>query len=98
MFEGRTDVWLSSSYSTTLLTIPGEIGASERKRRLRYVEHQSVSLSTLTPASGWNAAFEYEGKTYAELPLEEKIRVGARGKALRKFLDWLADQPPVYEP
>ncbi|KAF7189941.1 Inosine triphosphate pyrophosphatase [Pseudocercospora fuligena] len=38
---------------------------------------------------GWDACFEYEGQTYAEMPKEEKNLISHRGKALQKLISWL---------
>ena len=38
---------------------------------------------------GWDAAFEYKGKTYAEMDKAEKNKVSHRGKALAKLQEWL---------
>jgi len=40
--------------------------------------------------TGWDPAFEYEGKTYAEMTKEEKNAISHRGKALAKLQAWLA--------
>ncbi|KIW16913.1 inosine triphosphate pyrophosphatase [Exophiala spinifera] len=42
------------------------------------------------PVFGWDAVFEYEGKTYAEMDKAEKNVVSHRGKALEKLKIWLA--------
>lgn len=39
--------------------------------------------------TGWDAAFEYEGQTYAEMAKEEKNKISHRGKALEKLKRWL---------
>jgi XTP/dITP diphosphohydrolase len=50
-------------------------------------------LITLTPRGdkgfGYDPIFEWEGRTLAELPLEEKSRISHRAKALALFRDWL---------
>ncbi|KAJ5150529.1 Ham1-like protein, partial [Penicillium coprophilum] len=43
------------------------------------------------PKFGWDAIFEYNGKTYAEMDKEEKNKVSHRGKALVKLQHWLAE-------
>ncbi|KAJ5373597.1 Ham1-like protein [Penicillium concentricum] len=40
---------------------------------------------------GWDAIFEYNGKTYAEMDKDEKNEVSHRGKALVKLQHWLAE-------
>jgi inosine triphosphate pyrophosphatase len=40
-------------------------------------------------ATGWDACFEYEGQTYAEMPKVEKNKISHRGKALAKLTEWL---------
>lgn len=40
-------------------------------------------------AFGWDSCFEYEGRTYAEMPKAEKNAVSHRGKALEKLKVWL---------
>ncbi|KAL4806025.1 inosine triphosphate pyrophosphatase-like protein [Aspergillus unguis] len=41
---------------------------------------------------GWDPIFEHNGKTYAEMPKEEKNKISHRGKALAKLQQWLAEQ------
>jgi len=41
---------------------------------------------------GWDACFEYEGQTYAEMPSDEKNRISHRGKALDKLKEWLKEE------
>jgi inosine triphosphate pyrophosphatase len=41
---------------------------------------------------GWDPAFEYEGRTYAEMTNEEKNKISHRGKALAKLQAWLQDK------
>lgn len=41
-----------------------------------------------TGGFGYDPIFEVEGKTLAELPLEEKIRMSHRARALAAFHDW----------
>lgn len=41
---------------------------------------------------GWDACFEYEGQTYAEMPKVEKNKISHRGRALAKLTDWLAKE------
>lgn len=48
-----------------------------------------VTKRTHRPA-GWDPAFEYEGKTYAEMTKEEKNAISHRGRALAKLQAWLA--------
>ncbi|KAI9826870.1 MAG: nucleoside triphosphate pyrophosphohydrolase ham1 [Thelocarpon impressellum] len=38
---------------------------------------------------GWDAVFEYEGQTYAEMDKIEKNKISHRGKALEKLKSWL---------
>lgn len=42
--------------------------------------------------SGWDACFEYEGQTYAEMRGEEKNKISHRGKALEKLKEWLKEE------
>jgi inosine triphosphate pyrophosphatase len=47
------------------------------------------------PGFGWNSAFEYEGKTYAEMTKEEKDKISAisgRRRALIDFQKWLSEK------
>ncbi|KAL9093308.1 MAG: hypothetical protein Q9165_004049 [Trypethelium subeluteriae] len=37
----------------------------------------------------WDSAFEYEGRTYAEMEKAEKNKISHRGKALAKLTEWL---------
>ncbi|RVX69513.1 Inosine triphosphate pyrophosphatase [Exophiala mesophila] len=39
---------------------------------------------------GWDAVFEYDGETYAEMDKDKKNQVSHRGKALTKLKAWLA--------
>nr|POE65301.1 inosine triphosphate pyrophosphatase [Quercus suber] len=41
---------------------------------------------------GWDACFEYEGQTYAEMPKEAKNEISHRGKALAKLVNWLKEE------
>ncbi|KAF2763616.1 Ham1-like protein [Teratosphaeria nubilosa] len=41
---------------------------------------------------GWDACFEYEGQTYAEMPKAEKNKISHRGKALAKLVEWLKQE------
>ncbi|KKA25978.1 hypothetical protein TD95_002151 [Thielaviopsis punctulata] len=41
---------------------------------------------------GWDAGFEYEGRTYAEMKKEEKNTISHRGKALKKLQAWFNEQ------
>ncbi|KAF2861975.1 inosine triphosphate pyrophosphatase [Piedraia hortae CBS 480.64] len=41
---------------------------------------------------GWDACFEYEGKTYAEMDKAEKNQISHRSKALGKLVEWLKEQ------
>ncbi|KAK3676370.1 nucleoside triphosphate pyrophosphohydrolase ham1 [Recurvomyces mirabilis] len=38
---------------------------------------------------GWDACFEYEGQTYAEMAKEQKNKISHRGRALAKLTEWL---------
>jgi len=40
---------------------------------------------------GWDAVFEYEGQTYAEMDKSEKNKISHRSKALAKLKGWLAE-------
>jgi inosine triphosphate pyrophosphatase len=42
--------------------------------------------------TGWDPAFEYEGRTYAEMTKEEKNKISHRGKALVKLQAWLQEK------
>ncbi|KAM0699908.1 hypothetical protein Q7P36_000119 [Cladosporium allicinum] len=41
---------------------------------------------------GWDACFEYEGQTYAEMPKVEKNKISHRGRALAKLVEWLKQE------
>lgn len=41
---------------------------------------------------GWDACFEYEGQTYAEMPKAEKNQISHRGKALARLVEWLKQE------
>jgi len=49
-----------------------------------------------TQGFGYDPLFYFPalGKTFAELPLEQKREHSHRGKAFRKFLEWYSKQPP----
>lgn len=62
---------------------------------------QRTSVSDAIPYSsrnpkltttGWDACFEYEGQTYAEMPKAEKNKISHRGKALEKLVEWLKQE------
>jgi XTP/dITP diphosphohydrolase len=50
-----------------------------------------------TQGFGYDPLFYFPalGKTFAELPLEQKRQHSHRGKAFRKFLEWYSQQPQV---
>jgi inosine triphosphate pyrophosphatase len=52
---------------------------------------QRVRYSTLT-GLGWDACFEYEGQTYAEMRGDDKNKISHRGKALEKLKEWLKQE------
>lgn len=52
------------------------------------LDHAHTAFTTDT-SSGWDSAFEYQGKTYAEMDKTEKNAVSHRGKALDKLKEWL---------
>ena len=51
-----------------------------------------VKLLANTWSAGWDACFEYEGQTYAEMPKAEKNAISHRGKALAKLVEWLKQE------
>jgi inosine triphosphate pyrophosphatase len=44
------------------------------------------------PDFGWDAIFEYEGQTYAEMDKVEKNKISHRFKALEKLKLWLQSE------
>lgn len=42
---------------------------------------------------GYDPIFEHDGRTLAEMDTEAKNAISHRGRALAKFVDWLADEP-----
>ncbi|KAJ0308182.1 hypothetical protein COL516b_003451 [Colletotrichum fioriniae] len=42
--------------------------------------------------TGWDAIFEYDGQTYAEMDKAAKNKISHRGLALAKLKDWFAQQ------
>ena len=42
--------------------------------------------------TGWDACFEYEGQTYAEMAKADKNAISHRGKALAKLVEWLKQE------
>jgi inosine triphosphate pyrophosphatase len=55
----------------------------------RHSPHILENHRLTTIIAGWDACFEYEGQTYAEMPKEEKNKISHRGKALAKLVEWL---------
>jgi len=58
---------------------------------------QGRTKGTIVPARGptnfgWDACFEYDGQTYAEMPKDEKNKISHRGKALAKLVEWLQQE------
>ena len=49
-------------------------------------------MTVLSRVPGWDACFEYEGQTYAEMPKVEKNKISHRGKALEKLKAWLKQE------
>ncbi|GAB7362391.1 hypothetical protein MBLNU230_g2715t1 [Neophaeotheca triangularis] len=41
---------------------------------------------------GWDACFEYEGQTYAEMPKDQKNKISHRSKALEKLVEWMKQE------
>ena len=54
----------------------------------KFEEDNQLTFVTI----GWDACFEYEGQTYAEMPKEEKNKISHRGKALAKLVEWLQQE------
>lgn len=46
-------------------------------------------MRILTNCLGWDACFEYEGQTYAEMARVDKNKISHRGRALHKLVEWL---------
>ena len=42
--------------------------------------------------AGWDACFEHDGQTYAEMVPEEKNKISHRGKALDTLKQWLKEE------
>jgi len=60
--------------------------------RLSVRSNQVCSPHVITnQCSGWDPAFEYEGRTYAEMEKDEKNKISHRGKALEKLKAWLKE-------
>lgn len=58
---------------------------------------QGRTIGKIVPARGptdfgWDAIFEYNGKTFAEMDKIEKNMISHRYRALEKFKDWLHQQ------
>lgn len=51
-----------------------------------------LALKKMLTHAGWDAAFEYKGKTYAEMDKAEKNKISHRGKALAKLQEWLQNR------
>ncbi|KAI9683123.1 MAG: nucleoside triphosphate pyrophosphohydrolase ham1 [Trizodia sp. TS-e1964] len=57
---------------------------------------QGITRGTIVPPRGptdfgWDAIFEYEGQTYAEMDKAAKNRISHRFKALEKLKEWLLE-------
>lgn len=48
-----------------------------------------VDGASTDETAGWDACFEYEGQTYAEMPKEQKNEISHRSKALEKLVQWM---------
>jgi XTP/dITP diphosphohydrolase len=46
---------------------------------------------------GYDSIFEWEGRTLAEIPLEEKNRISHRSKALTHFRDWILEDQDLLQ-
>ncbi|KAF3760217.1 putative inosine triphosphate pyrophosphatase [Cryphonectria parasitica EP155] len=58
---------------------------------------QGITQGKIVPARGpatfgWDAIFEYEGKTYAEMEKSAKNKISHRGRALEKLQAWFKQQ------
>lgn len=53
---------------------------------------QKTGLLIFFRYPGWDACFEYEGQTYAEMPKVEKNKISHRGRALAKLVEWLKQE------
>ena len=70
----------------------GEDGTGSRTYNFRSAQIKPTQyISSLTSCSGWDPAFEYEGRTYAEMEKDEKNKISHRGKALEKLKAWLKE-------
>jgi len=79
IFQGRTHVCLDHSNPSELFLLTSS--------------HKGKLVPARGPANfGWDPAFEYEGRTYAEMANEEKNKISHRGKALAKLQAWLQDK------
>ena len=72
----------------------------KNRTRARSYQFWYVSRGTLTSVSdrlrltgaGWDAIFEYDGETYAEMDKAKKNMVSHRAIALSKLKQWLQAQ------
>ncbi|KAJ4389152.1 nucleoside triphosphate pyrophosphohydrolase ham1 [Gnomoniopsis smithogilvyi] len=58
---------------------------------------QGITDGKIVPARGpthfgWDAIFEYDGQTYAEMDKSEKNKISHRGRALDKLQTWFKSQ------
>ena len=83
-------LWLSAN-------IVSRARLCQREAQRTSVSHFSFvagqqSLQIADQRAGWDACFEYEGQTYAEMPGDEKNKISHRGKALEKLKEWLKQE------
>lgn len=97
VFQGRTKV---SSNQLRFFVSSWSLIKDDRAKSSRLVDPLTLvskrCMATtlfydriLTWMTGWDACFEHDGQTYAEMPKVEKNKISHRGRALAKLTEWL---------
>ena len=103
VFQGRTEVsrlarpcdeeWRAASNSSCRVKLLRREDQRTLVSCLFRAEDIRVMLIVLIRMLvGWDACFEYQGQTYAEMRGEEKNKISHRGKALDKLKEWLKQE------
>ncbi|RWA11146.1 hypothetical protein EKO27_g3962 [Xylaria grammica] len=89
LFQGRTDpLFLDTlSFPPVSLYVPHEKKTPQLHDLYSCVIYDEAFTLTIKP--GWDAVFEYEGETYAEMDKAKKNNISHRGKALDKIRQWI---------
>ncbi|KAI6781258.1 inosine triphosphatase [Emericellopsis cladophorae] len=57
-----------------------------------YEDKSAEAVCTFGYCEGWDAVFEYNGKTFAEMEKAEKSAISHRGIALKKLQEWFNEE------